>query len=280
MIKIAATETYDPTLCVESWINRVQGFDFVLYITKVLNPHIIKLLTDGESPISYQNKASVIHLTCTGWGGTFLEPNVVSRETFKDKAAQLIAAGYPKDRLVWRVDPIIPIKEGLEKFKASVDLAISLGIYRIRASVMQLYKHSYERIKETPIIDEINSIYKGKFWPDKDASWEFMVELLDIVQSFKEEHSDISFEACASSMLHKCGFKDIPCMSEFDLNINGFEPNSSWGMMHGTQRAGCSCLLKQQLIPGGFSRGRCPNKCLYCYLKDKEEKEVESEILF
>ena len=280
MIKIAATETYDPSLCVDSWISRVHVFDFVLYITKVLNPRIIKLFTEPDSVLYHGSKPGIIHLTCTGWGGTFMEPNVVSRETFKDKTAQLIAAGYPAERIVWRIDPIVPTKDGIERFKASVNLALSLGIKRIKSSVMQLYKHSYERLKGTPIIEEIDNIYKGKFWPDKDTSWEFVEEMLSVVQKYNEQYSDISFEACASSMLKKCGFKEISCMSEIDLDINGFEPNSSWGMIHGTQRAGCGCLLKQQLIPGGFSKGRCPNKCLYCYIKDKEEETVESEILF
>ena len=63
--KIATTETYDPSLCIKTWIGHVREYDFVLYITKVLNQEVIKLLTDSESPMAYMNKPSVIHLTVT-----------------------------------------------------------------------------------------------------------------------------------------------------------------------------------------------------------------------
>ena len=275
--RIGTTETYDPSLCIDSWKNTIGEYDFILYITKVLNPEVISVLTSDE----FMKKMSIIHLTCTGWGGSFLEPNVVAPEVFCDKAKQLIAAGYPAERIVWRVDPIVPIVEGLERFKKSVELGLAVGVRSFRSSMLQLYKHSYARLLETPIIDEINQIYKGKFWPDKEATFDFYMKLRDVVRDFQSRYDNkLDFCACASSQLHQCGFKDFACVSVCDFILNGVDAHELWGHQKGTQRAGCGCLLKHQMIPGGYSRGRCPNKCLYCYLKDKETEEVESETLF
>ena len=280
--KIATTETYDPSLCIKSWIGHVKEYNFVLYITKVLNPDVIKLLTDSQSPMGYMNMPSVVHLTVTGWGGTFLEPNVVEPEVMKDKAAQLIAAGYPVDRIVWRVDPIVPITEGIERFERAVRLGRSLKITRFRSSVMQCYKHSYERLKETPIIEEIDAIYKGNFWPDKDMMFDIYCHIKDFTNQILSEDCNVSFEACATSQLTSIAkFKDFGCMGAVDLIVNNIDPNFTGSHGQSMQRAGCHCLLKHQLIPGGYKRGRCPNKCLYCYLKDSEKQnEQESNTLF
>ena len=111
MFKIATTETYDPTLCIDEWVNRSNDYDFLLYITKVLNSRIIEILTDSQSPWAYMNKPSVLHLTVTGWGGTELELGVCYPTEMFLKIKDLIEAGYPKERIVLRIDPIIPTWE-------------------------------------------------------------------------------------------------------------------------------------------------------------------------
>ena len=274
--KIATTETYDPSLCINAWIGSVQHYDFVLYITKVLNPKVIEILTDSSSHLAYMNKPSTVHLTVTGWGGTFMEPNVDYPEVMKDKVVQLINAGFPIERLVWRVDPIVPTKEGIERFKKSVDLGLSAGIHTFRSSVLQCYKHVYERLKETPIKEEIDNLYKGNFWPDKELMFSVYADIRDFSQGICVQHPDVSFESCATSQLCSIAkFKNFACMSEADLVSNKIDINVASGMRKGLQRSGCDCLMKHQLIPGGFSKGRCPNKCLYCYIKDKtDEREL------
>ena len=278
--KIATTETYDPSLCINSWLNNVRNYDFVLYITKVLNPKIISLLTDNNSVLGFMNKPSTVHLTVTGWGGTFMEPNVDYPEIMKDKAVQLINAGFPIDRLVWRVDPIIPTKDGIERFKNSVQLGLAAGIRTFRSSVLQCYKHVYERLKETPIKDEIDELYKGNFWPDRDLMLPVYVDIRDFCLDICSKYPGVSFESCATSQLCTIAkFKSFACMSENDLIINKIDISEVSGLRKGAQRSGCECLLKHQLIPGGFAKGRCPNKCLYCYIKDKEN-EQETNRLF
>ena len=48
MFRIATTETYDPAHCVKDWVKRADEFDFVLFITKIINKRICseKVLTE------------------------------------------------------------------------------------------------------------------------------------------------------------------------------------------------------------------------------------------
>lgn len=284
MFKIATTETYDPTLCIDEWVGRDGEFDFLLYITKVLNPKIIRILTDEQSPWAWMNKPSVLHLTVTGWGCDEIEPNVPIPLVEFNMLKKLFAAGYPKERVVLRIDPIIPTEKGINAFFFMVNIGIVKGISRYRSSVMQLYKHSAERLKNTEEWDEINAVYKGGFFPDINE-----LRRLNFFERIKKTISDarkdaaglydtpeLHFESCATKLLSDCGFENIGCMSERDLLVNGLNPDEL-NISHGNQRANCMCLLKHQLIPGGYKRGRCPHQCAYCYLKDVERRQVVSK---
>lgn len=284
MFKIATTETYDPTLCIDEWVNRDKEFDFLLYITKVLNSRIIGILTEKSSPWAWMNKPSVLHLTVTGWGGTDLEPNVCYPTDMFLNVQKLLEAGYPKERIVLRVDPIIPTWQGCAKFYYMVDMGLIWGITRFRSSVMQLYKHSAERLKQTSEWEEIDSIYKGQFWPDVHIDLKgmtFTERIKSTMNTLRQTAlnecgiSNISFESCASKILLDCGFESLGCMSERDLILNGLNPKEL-NIPRGNQRAVCMCLMKHQLIPGGYKRGRCPHRCAYCYLKDASEQPVST----
>lgn len=278
MFKIATTETYDPTLCIDEWVHRDKEFDFLLYITKVLNPKVIRILTDEKSPWAWMNKPGVLHLTVTGWGCEEMEPNVPIPLVEFNMLKKLFAAGYPKERVVLRIDPIIPTERGISAFFFMVNMGIVKDITRYRSSIMQLYQHSAARLKETEEWDEINSIYKGKFFPDIEElkRIDFFNRIKKTIDGAREDirndygvTKELHFESCATKLLSNCGFENIGCMSERDLLINDLEPDKL-NIPRGSQRSRCMCLMKHQLIPGGYKRGRCPHKCAYCYLKDVE----------
>ncbi len=289
MFKIATTETYDPTLCIDEWVKRDKEFDFLLYITKVLTPRIIRILTDEQSPWAWMNKPSVLHLTVTGWGDTDLEPNVIDCDSILYRMGQLISKGYPKERIVLRIDPIIPTDNGMGSFSAIVSKGLNYGITRYRSSVMQLYQHSAERLQKTSEWNEINRVYKRKFMPSNNdlESIGFFEKIKYVVEAAKRSATNIhnigniTFESCATKLLTDCGFENIGCMSERDLLINGLNPDDL-DIPKGHQRTSCMCLMKHQLIPGGYKRGRCPHQCAYCYLKDSPEQKnaVKSNELF
>lgn len=270
MFKIATTETYDPSYCVSEWKNRADEFDFVLYITKNLTLEVIDLFTDPKSKWACMNKPSVIHVTCTCWGTTALEPNVVPHWRTEERIRHLIQAGYPIERIVLRVDPIIPVNQGINAFNTACLIAKTLGIKRIRSSVMQMYKHVAERLDpDSELTKELLQVYNSHFFPTGWRADFFYGCLKSTVELYNK---DITFESCASPVLAKCGFETVGCMSEKDLRINGLNPDEL-NIPLGNQRQACMCLLKHQLIPGGYKRGRCPNKCVYCYLKDKEKDD-------
>ena len=272
MFRIATTETYDPAHCVNDWIKRADEFDFVLFITKIINDEIIKIFTSPESKWAYMNKPGIMHITCTGWGATLFEPRVGSPNLCNRFIAKLIESGYPVERIVLRVDPIIPIQDGVDAFDNACKIAEWNGITRVRSSVMQMYKHVYERICSGKVLTEercheLSYNYNGKFFPDETLS--SVQDIYDQIKVVTEHYPDITFESCASNVLTKYGFVECGCMSEKDLLINGIDPEVV-NVPKGNQRQACMCLLKEQLIPGGYKRGRCPNRCVYCYLKDKK----------
>ena len=176
MFRIATTETYDPAHCVKDWITRADEFDFVLFITKNINDEIIKIFTSPESKWAFMNKPSIMHITCTGWGATLFEPRVGSPNLCNRFIAKLIESGYPVERIVLRVDPIIPIQDGVDAFDNACKIAEWNGITRVRSSVMQMYKHVYERICNGKVLTEercheLSYNYNGKFFPDFPCSF-------------------------------------------------------------------------------------------------------------
>ena len=232
MFKIATTETYDPSLCVKEWIDQVKNYDFVLYITKHITSEVAKLFTEEDSSLYYGKIPSIIHATCTGWGGDVLEYNVPNLEQTREDLFSLISRGYPKERIVLRVDPIIPTQRGIDKFLYAVEIAYDLGITRVRSSMMQMYQHVSDRMEAEsnhPEIIEILNAYRNMYYNETDSSskkysffptkeycneHKIYEKLESVVNMFKKLSDDkMSFESCASPVLQNAGFVNVGCMS-------------------------------------------------------------------
>ena len=93
---------------------------------------------------------------------------------------KLFEAGYPKERVVLRIDPIIPTERGIQNFFYMCNMGIVKGITRYRSSIMQLYQHSAERLKKTQEWPEIDAVYKGRFFPDINELKRIYNKKLDI----------------------------------------------------------------------------------------------------
>lgn len=258
MIRIGVTETYDPAYCIQDWYGRYDEFDLVIFITKSLSDRIIQIFTEDEH-WNYRVKSSIIHLTVTGHGGTAIEPNVVSHLKMRDYIKKLIKAGYPSERLVLRIDPIIPTSDGIQRFIQVLMDYKDLGISRVRVSVLDMYNHVRARLQGTEFEDILKSYTSHNF--RADLEWFNLInEVLE-----DEDVKHLKFESCAEALL-SCD--RVGCVSSLDLRLNHIDQSD---LQLGNQRYGCLCLAKKQLIPYGMSRGRCPNKCLYCYLKDNSD---------
>ena len=119
--------------------------------------------------ILVQNKEKIIlHIICSGFGGTKMEPNVPTKEEIRVGTRMLLNKGFPVDHIVLDLDPIIPTKNGLFKAEQVLELFRSTDIFRARYSIIQLNPESEKRIMDVygklpiqgKITDEImHSVY-------------------------------------------------------------------------------------------------------------------------
>lgn len=215
---------------------------------------ITKRLTDKliEKLIEHQDKI-ILHLTCTGMGGTRIEPFVPTLEETYNKFIKLIEGGFPISHVVLRVDPIVPTKKGIETAMSVLRRFRGLGIDRVRISFLDNYKHVKERFKE----ENIEVLYNGQFHaPLKDR-----LKWLTAIKYCAEECEYGNVEACGEP-----GIDSISCLSQRDIDILGLTDEIT---LEGSaeQRTSCGCPAnKSELLR--VKPHRCEHKCIYCYWRD------------
>ena len=257
-MKIGFTERGDAGLDL-SWFDKIDNdqVNGAILITKNITPGF------KERVLSlYQNKKKlIVHCTCTGWGGTKIEPNVPRYKNQLDALKNLIDTGFPKAQCVLRIDPIFPIKEGftaVENVLAYAD-KINLLPMRIRASIFDEYPHTRQRF----IDNGIAPLYEQHYAPLSmiKATAEFLTKM--------SEKFNLQFETCAETKLSAMLNDDIAitrgCLSKTDLDIMGIQTDINFGE-NIQNRYGCHCLTcKTELLT---RRHPCANGCLYCYWKN------------
>lgn len=252
-MKIGITECGDAGLDF-SWYEKLQNnsFDGCILISKNINDNFIDKVLD-----LYNNSFDkiIIHCTCTGWGSSYLEPNVPEYIWQLEQLQKIINMGFPKEQCVLRIDPIIPTTEGLKRVENVLDAAFTLGLLpdmRIRISVLDEYKHVKERL---------SNINKGPFYDSSFYAPKQMIKaLIDTLQRY-----NLVFECCAEPYLNNNElFLQTGCISNNDLNI--FKLEITKQNINPQNRKGCCCLsCKTELLN---CKKRCPHQCLYCYWKD------------
>lgn len=253
MFQIGITERGDAALD-DSWVDWVYKKDKpAILITKNA-----PLLQEKHPDIFFKNV--IIHVTCTGLGGTIFEPNVpkpnVIWKWIREKPASI------QRKLVLRVDPICPslfrIKNDKfdgEKYFLNVRNLFNVATefqLRCRISFLDCYPHVKERFKAEGIdIDEdyANYEYNGIHLPlDARKKW---MTIFETVTDKK-----LPFEICGEPGLTCTG-----CVSKMDLDIFGLDMTST--TVEANQRIACKCLgFKKELLT---NKSQCPHKCLYCY---------------
>lgn len=191
------------------------------------------------------SKPNVIaHATITGYGGTILEPNVISVEEAMQGVSSLKTL-LGQERVVIRIDPVIPTELGIETAVKVVHLAQEIGIFRIRVSFIDYYEHVKQRFKE----EEVDLP-----WQTFHAPLELRQKALETIQ----KEAKVEVEICGEP-----DFKCLGCVSAKDCEILGQEFKHSFAH----QRPKCACIaLKTELLN---HRDRCMHKCLYCFWKDQ-----------
>lgn len=250
-MKIGVTEYGDAGVDFR-WEDRLREVDGAILITKNLNSvfqqKIFSHMT--EKPI-------IVHCTCTGWGGTVMEPNVPNYKQQLDWLCGFIKSGFPAERIVLRIDPIFPTLNGLHNvlcvFHYLNMLDIPTNKLRYRISVVDEYPHVRERYAELGF----SPMYGGNFYPSQEQ-----LELVGKTLS----SLPYKFATCAEDKLADMfpdTFEVKGCVSTDDLMLMNLSTDASF-TENPQHRVGCHCLsCKYELL--NKPRKKCPHNCLYCF---------------
>lgn len=245
-MKIGITERGDPSIDF-SWVDKIDTVDGLILITKNLTDTVI------ENAKPYMDKI-IFHITCTGHGGSIIEPNIPTHFKQLEQAKKLLDMGVDVNRVVIRIDPIIPTDKGLRKACAVFLLAYSMGFRRFRVSLLDCYPHVRERMKNAGLTPPYG---ENTFSPNK----EHFENVDSIVRQLKHIHPDIVIESCAEKKLNET--EQTGCVSKKDLQLLGLDISNVDSV--GYQREGCLCCsAKTELLS---QKKQCPYKCMYCYWK-------------
>ncbi len=251
--KIGATDGGDAGLDL-SWINKMDSVDGAVLITKQVTPAFIEAVRDMPNV--------VVHATCTGYGGTVLESNVPDMFEQFNSVLNLVQAGFPKERIVIRIDPIIPTPKGLRRAFLVFKLFMIADFPRYRVSIIDMYPYVRDRFLATGL----PLPYGDRFAP-RSEDWRAVNKLISdvkIMWASGNYAEDLRIEVCAEPTLTeaiRCG-----CVSEYDLRLMGLIDDGEVLDSAGYQRRDCLCYSgKVELLT---TRKPCAHKCLYCFWKD------------
>lgn len=249
-MKVGITERGDAALDY-SWVPALDNreVDGAILITKHITNKFINEVLDRSNVI--------VHCTCTGHGATMMEPNVPNYQEQLNQLKKLIESGFPVERCVLRVDPIIPTVEGLRLADAVLSWALQNDILpkcRVRISVLDEYKHVKSRFTQAGLLE----VYKDRKYPSSRD--------LSRVRELLHQYRPIKFEACAEPYLLCDNLIHNGCVSDTDLNLMGVSAEGTM-FLNPQDRVGCRCLsCKTELLQ---NKCRCGHECLYCYWRDK-----------
>lgn len=256
--RIGITEAGDAGLDL-SWVDKLNDVDGAVVITKQITDSFINAALTNQEKL-------IIHLTCTGYGGKCIEPNVPCVQDEIVALERLIQSGFTKEKVVIRIDPIIPTAYGLGVAETVFKIFINHGFNRFRVSLIDMYPHVRKRFIEAGIKPPYGNFY---FSPNQRQKMEtdYMLESIRRYWEISTFHNSVNdclrIECCAEPELTKaiqCG-----CISAYDLNLLGISDESVDSI--GYQRKNCLCYSgKTELL---VSKHPCAHECLYCYWKDR-----------
>ena len=252
--KIGVTEAGDAGLDL-SWEEKLDTVDGAILITK-------RVTNDFISAVLRHKDNIIVHATCTGYGSTIIEPNVPDYLTQINAAAVLVKNGFPAERVVIRVDPIIPTEKGWSTAAHVMRMASFFGFSRYRISVIDMYPHVRKRFAAAGLPDP----YKGKFQPPDEMMDGIHKLVHDVASFYIIDHGSIDglrIETCAEPRLRDDGIIRCGCVSGYDLKLLGLDAGDV--DQNGYQRKNCMCYSgKVELLN---NKRQCWHGCLYCYWK-------------
>ena len=104
MYRIGVTESGDAAIDL-SWVQKMGTVDGAVVITKQITHGFLDAVLDHQ-------KKLIVHATLTGYGGSVLEPCVPTPDEQFEAVQALVDSGFPQEKIVIRVDPLIPTEKG------------------------------------------------------------------------------------------------------------------------------------------------------------------------
>lgn len=252
--RIGITEAGDAGIDL-SWVDKLDSVDGAILVTKRISPDFY------DEALKHKEKL-IVHATVTGYGHSILEPYVPTlREEFNAIIA-LVEGGFPKEKIVIRVDPIIPTTKGIMVAYKTLISFMEMGFNRYRVSVIDMYPHVRERFSKANLPLPYG---ENGFSPNRSQLFEVddMLRRAKMFWAKRKTEEPLRIESCAEPGLKEpiaCG-----CISSYDLNLFGLcEDIKADGV--GYQRKNCLCYSgKTELLK---HKARCRHGCLYCYWND------------
>lgn len=253
-VNIGITERGDAALS-DDWVDWVYNKDLpAILITK----NVIAL--ENKHPDIF-TKNVIVHITCTGLGGTILEPNVPDYKSILQWIQNQPAT--IKRKIVLRCDPLCPtlFEINNEKFDGNkygnaireIFTVIEQEKLRCRISFLDMYNHVRSRFEKLgiPVSNKYSNIeYNSIHLPLK----------------YRQEFLEVLKMIAPTTFIEICGEPGLTCtgcLSKLDLDILGMEPMD---LSKGQQRLACQCLgIKKELLN---NKHPCAHNCAYCYWKD------------
>lgn len=255
LYKIGITEAGDAGIDL-SWADKLTSVDGAILVTKRVSFDFC------EAALKHKDKL-IVHATLTGYGHSVLEPHVPTPHDQFDAIMTLVDGGFPKEKIVIRVDPIIPTNKGIATAYNVMVSFMEQGFSRFRVSVIDMYPHARERFMNAglPLPHGEHGFSPNQFQLSEVDNMLLRVKLFWTELKTGEQ---LRIESCAEPGLHEaisCG-----CISNFDLNLLGLSVTGE-AESAGYQRRNCLCYSgKTELLK---HKTRCPHRCLYCYWRDK-----------
>ena len=214
-----------------------------IIITKRLTDKLIEKLVENKDKI-------ILHLTCTGMGGTKIEPFVATVDATYTKFKKLINDGFPISHVVLRIDPIVPTEKGVNTAIKVLETFAPMKIERVRISILDMYKHVKERFNE-----------KGIPLPFEDfhSPLSLRKSIYDIFYDYSDKY-EFYLEVCGEP-----GIESVPCLSQRDIDILGLSDKIKL-VGSAKQRKSCGCPANKHEILKDKPH-QCNNGCLYCFWK-------------
>jgi len=227
--------------------------------TILITKDLLKLLEIYPSILNQEN--IIVHTTITGYGSTFIEPDVPNPQ----KIIEVIKKIEQKDRLVIRIDPIIPLPDFVQQSKQIYNIVKSLGFKRIRISILDLYNHVIERLEKDGHFELLHRLKQAYRWDPTLTHFHTMHAPLDLRL---EVINNFPFtEICGEP-----GIECTGCITEIDLKLMNAKLEENVDKCD--QREFCQCLgIKKQLV----ASKTCQHNCIYCYMKG--EADVRAPII-